>query len=85
MGHWKNGRMADEELGSIAARCISFARQEMIAFTYDMVGYNDTIQVDHKFGTNPNDRNHTTCFGTSASWASKPGTASARSIFSITS
>ena len=58
-GHWKNGRMADEELGSIAARCISFARQGMIAFTYDMVGYNDTIQVDHKFGTNPNDRNHT--------------------------
>lgn len=50
-GHWKNGRMADEELGSIAARCISFARQGMIAFTYDMVGYNDTIQVDHKFAS----------------------------------
>ena len=52
-GHWKNGRMADEELGSIAARCISFARQGMIAFTYDMVGYNDTIQVDHKFASAP--------------------------------
>jgi dienelactone hydrolase len=52
-GHWKNGRMADEELGSIAARCISFARQGMIAFSYDMVGYNDTIQVDHKFASNP--------------------------------
>ncbi|HEX7860983.1 MAG TPA: acetylxylan esterase [Verrucomicrobiae bacterium] len=50
-GHWKNGRMADEELGSIAARCISFARQGMIAFSYDMVGYNDTIQVDHKFAS----------------------------------
>lgn len=52
-GHWKNGRMADEESGSIAARCISFARQGMIAFSYDMVGYNDTIQVDHKFASNP--------------------------------
>lgn len=51
-GHWRNGRMADEDLGSIAARCISFARQGMIAFSYDMVGYNDTIQVDHTFASN---------------------------------
>lgn len=50
-GHWPQGRMADEELGSIAARCISFARQGMVAFSYDMVGYNDTVQVDHKFGS----------------------------------
>lgn len=41
-GHWEKGRLADEEAGSIRARCISFARQGMIAFTYDMVGYNDT-------------------------------------------
>jgi len=41
-GHWNNGRMADEKDGSIAARCISFARQGMIAFSYDMVGYNDS-------------------------------------------
>jgi dienelactone hydrolase len=41
-GHWENGRMADTQDGSIAARCISFARQGMIAFSYDMVGYNDT-------------------------------------------
>jgi hypothetical protein len=52
-GHWNNGRMADTELGSIAGRCISQARQGMIAFTYDMVGYNDTRQVDHKFGGKP--------------------------------
>src|SRR5436190_21440619 len=42
-GHWKNGRMADEESGSIAARCISFARQGMVAFSWDMVGYNDSL------------------------------------------
>src|SRR5688572_2710603 len=41
-GHWANGRMADTKDGSIAARCISFARQGMVAFSYDMVGYNDT-------------------------------------------
>src|SRR5947199_3513995 len=41
-GHWANGRMADTDEGSIAARCINFAKQGMIAFSYDMVGYNDT-------------------------------------------
>lgn len=41
-GHWENGRFADAADGSIAARCISFARQGIIAFSYDMVGYNDT-------------------------------------------
>ena len=41
-GHWANGRMADTKDGSIAGRCISFARQGMIAFSYDMIGYNDT-------------------------------------------
>jgi hypothetical protein len=41
-GHWTEGRFADNADGSIAARCISFARQGMVAFSYDMVGYNDT-------------------------------------------
>jgi hypothetical protein len=41
-GHWTEGRLADNQDGSIPARCISFARQGMIAFSYDMVGYNDT-------------------------------------------
>jgi len=85
-GHWGNGRMADEKDGSIAARCISFARQGMIALSYDMVGYNDThfadtptnrsfSEVHHQFATNP------ICSGTSASWDCKPGTASAPWIF----
>ncbi len=43
-GHWENGRMANQETGSIAARCIQFARMGMVAFAYDMVGYNDTAQ-----------------------------------------
>jgi dienelactone hydrolase len=52
-GHWKEGRFANAELGSIAARCINFARQGMVAFSYDMVGYNDTAQVNHKFAADP--------------------------------
>ena len=46
-GHWKEGRMADGEDGSIPARAITFARQGYVAFTYDMAGYNDTKQIEH--------------------------------------
>ena len=46
-GHWNEGRLADTEVRSIAARCINFARQGMIAFSYDMVGYNDTFFPDY--------------------------------------
>jgi cephalosporin-C deacetylase-like acetyl esterase len=52
-GHWANGRMADQVEGSISARAITFARQGYVAFTYDMVGYNDTKQVDHRFANTP--------------------------------
>lgn len=41
-GHWPEGRLVDTTNGNIAARCINFAKQGMIAFSYDMVGYNDT-------------------------------------------
>ncbi len=41
-GHWKHGRLEDTEICSNPARCINFAKQGMIAFAYDMVGYNDT-------------------------------------------
>ncbi|MEW6303590.1 MAG: acetylxylan esterase [Verrucomicrobiota bacterium] len=53
-GHWKEGRLVDNEDGSSMARCINFARQGMVAFAYDMVGYNDTMQVgQHRaFATN---------------------------------
>jgi dienelactone hydrolase len=45
-GHWAPGRMTDEKDGSVAARCINFARQGMVAFCYDMTGYNDTFFAD---------------------------------------
>jgi hypothetical protein len=46
-GHSKEGRLTDTKDSSAAARCISFARQGMIAFSYDMVGYNDTFLPDY--------------------------------------
>jgi dienelactone hydrolase len=52
-GHWKEGRLVDNALGSIAGRCINFARRGMVAFSYDMAGYNDTAQVKHTFASNP--------------------------------
>ncbi|MDE2995082.1 MAG: acetylxylan esterase [Chloroflexota bacterium] len=47
-GHWPQGRLAEEARGSVPARCITFARQGFVAFSYDMVGYLDSRQVDHR-------------------------------------
>jgi hypothetical protein len=41
-GHWEHGRLQDTQDCSIPGRCINFAKQGMIAFSYDMVGFNDT-------------------------------------------
>jgi dienelactone hydrolase len=41
-GHWSHGRLEDTDNCSAPGRCINFAKQGMIAFAYDMVGYNDT-------------------------------------------
>lgn len=64
-GHWAHGRLEDGKDGSIPARCISFARMGMVAFAYDMVGYNDTqfgdfskdpgYKYHRTFGVNPTD------------------------------
>ena len=50
-GHWENGRLTDTTNGSTAARCINFAKQGMVAFTYDMVGYNDTFFAENPKGS----------------------------------
>lgn len=46
-GHWSNGRLTDGQDGSIPGRCINLAKQGIIAFAYDMVGYNDTSFVNY--------------------------------------
>ena len=47
-GHWQRGRLEDLERGSIPGRCINMARQGHVAFSYDMVGYNDSDQLEHR-------------------------------------
>lgn len=48
-GHWTHGRLEDSDACSVPARCATFARQGYVAFSYDMVGYLDSCQVDHAF------------------------------------
>ena len=43
-GHWDDRRMMDE----IQIRCAALARMGAIVFVYDMVGYTESTQVDHK-------------------------------------
>ena len=37
-GHWKDGRLENSDIGSIAARCINFALQGHVAYSYDKAG-----------------------------------------------
>ncbi|MGI6367938.1 MAG: alpha/beta hydrolase family protein [Anaerolineae bacterium] len=47
-GHWTAGRLEHSDSGSVRARCITFARMGMFALSYDMAGYNDSLQIpDH--------------------------------------
>ena len=48
-GHWRFGRFENSEVGSVPGRAINLARQGYIVFAYDMVGWNDTMQVPHGF------------------------------------
>ncbi len=48
-GHWTYGRLENSALASVPARCVTMARQGYVVFSYDMVGYNDSRQVNHRF------------------------------------
>jgi dienelactone hydrolase len=52
-GHWNYGRLENTDITSVPARAINLARQGYVVFSYDMVGYNDTIQTPHDFGDKP--------------------------------
>ena len=49
-GHWTNGRVENLPEYSVPALAMNLARQGYVVLTLDMVGYNDTKQVEHKFG-----------------------------------
>jgi dienelactone hydrolase len=55
-GHAQYGRLADDELFSVPSRGINHARQGYVVFAYDMIGYNDTLQLPHVFGTTPQEQ-----------------------------
>ncbi|HLY42790.1 MAG TPA: hypothetical protein VKR52_16360 [Terracidiphilus sp.] len=50
-GHWPYGRLQNDAVYSGPSLGISLARQGYVVFAYDMVGYTDTIQVPHRFGS----------------------------------
>ena len=47
-GQWQKGRVDMDPRGELPKRCANFAMRGMVAFIYDMVGYNDTNQIPHK-------------------------------------
>ena len=50
-GHWGRGRLENSEAGSVPGRCINFAKQGHVIFSYDMVGRCDSgEQIDHAYG-----------------------------------
>ena len=55
-GHWKNGRIEHNEHYSVPALGAALAANGYVALAYDMVGYNDTRQIQHKFGGSDQDR-----------------------------
>jgi len=59
-GHWEYGRLENQQLCSTQALSATLARLGFVVFMYDMVGYNDTIQTPHRFGS---DRERLWSFG----------------------
>lgn len=50
-GHWTYGRLENQPLYSGPSLGINLARQGHVVFEWDMVGYNDTVQTPHAFGS----------------------------------
>ncbi|MBS1803094.1 MAG: hypothetical protein JST28_06980 [Acidobacteria bacterium] len=49
-GHWTYGRLENTPVFSGPSLGISLSRQGYVVFAYDMLGYNDTVQLPHRFG-----------------------------------
>ena len=55
-GHWKHGRVEHLPEYSVPALAANLAAQGYVVLAYDMVGYNDTRQLPHKFGGSDEER-----------------------------
>lgn len=49
-GHWENGRLEHSDLSDIPTRCANFAKMGFISLAYDMIGRQDSLQVNHQYG-----------------------------------
>jgi hypothetical protein len=47
-GHWAYGRLENSAVASVPGRAINLARQGFVVLTIDMVGYNDSRQLEHR-------------------------------------
>ena len=55
-GHWAYGRLENSVTASVPGRAITLARQGFVVFTYDMVGYNDSRQLEHRLFGGPREK-----------------------------
>src|SRR5688572_18653236 len=55
-GHWPYGRLENSATASVPGRAINLARLGFVVFTYDMVGYNDSWQLEHRMFGGPREK-----------------------------
>jgi hypothetical protein len=55
-GHWAYGRLENSAVASVPGRAISLARQGFVVFTHDMIGYNDSQQLEHRLFGGPREK-----------------------------
>lgn len=47
-GHWKEGRLQNDDTCSVPGRCINFAKRGYVALSWDMADYVDSRQWEHR-------------------------------------
>jgi hypothetical protein len=55
-GHWAYGRLENSAVASVPGRAINLARQGFVVFTPDMIGYNDSLQLEHRLFGGPREK-----------------------------